>query len=242
MQIVDEMVASAGPGGQHAGTLLLVWGDHGQTDAGDHGGGSAPEVDSALVAIDLAALHALRRGGSGSGSGSGDDIGSGIDNSGSGDGRNTDVPEEPEAAATAAAAADKQCSSSAVDSAGLPLQQCWAGQQSRGEAWPVLPQVDFAPSLAALLGVPIPFGSIGRISRPLWHLRGCNGQASAADCRRRYAAALQANAWQVQRYLDAYAASDGGDLPKVELQRSRALYEAAASDASNEASDELVAR
>lgn len=44
VQIVDEVVALAGPGGPHADTLLLVWGDHGQTDSGDHGGGSPPEV------------------------------------------------------------------------------------------------------------------------------------------------------------------------------------------------------
>ena len=37
-------MALAGPGGPHADTLLLVWGDHGQTDSGDHGGGSPPEV------------------------------------------------------------------------------------------------------------------------------------------------------------------------------------------------------
>lgn len=32
-----------------------------------------------------------------------------------------------------------------------------------------MPQVDFAPSMAALMGVPTPFGNIGRISRPLWN-------------------------------------------------------------------------
>jgi hypothetical protein len=47
VQIVDELVALAGPGGPHADTLLLVCGDHGQTDSGDHGGGSAPEVKPA---------------------------------------------------------------------------------------------------------------------------------------------------------------------------------------------------
>jgi len=43
-QIVKTMGAGAAPGEPHADTLLLVWGDHGQTDAGDHGGGSPPEV------------------------------------------------------------------------------------------------------------------------------------------------------------------------------------------------------
>ena len=49
-------------------------------------------------------------------------------------------------------------------------------------------QVDFAATMAALLGVPIPYGSIGRISPQLWSLAG-----DAAG----YSAALQSNAWQV---------------------------------------------
>ena len=40
------MAAAAGPGGAHEDTLLLVWGDHGQTDQGDHGGGTPAEVCS----------------------------------------------------------------------------------------------------------------------------------------------------------------------------------------------------
>jgi hypothetical protein len=62
----------------------------------------------------------------------------------------------------------------------------------------LLLQVDFAPTLAALLGVPTPYASIGRVSRGLWHLRGCGGDSDAQTCRQRYAAALQANAWQVR--------------------------------------------
>ena len=50
-------------------------------------------------------------------------------------------------------------------------------------------QVDFAPTLAALLGVPIPFGNIGRISRELWELRG-----NVAG----YRAAMAANAHQAR--------------------------------------------
>jgi hypothetical protein len=59
-------------------------------------------------------------------------------------------------------------------------------------------QVDFAPTLAALLGVPTPYASIGRVSRGLWHLRGCSSNGDARTCRQRYAATLQANAWQVR--------------------------------------------
>ena len=66
-------------------------------------------------------------------------------------------------------------------------------------------QVDFAPTLAALLGMPTPYASIGRVSRGLWHLRGCSGGVDALSCRQQYAATLQANAWQV---LTLNAAAD----------------------------------
>lgn len=56
------MVALAGPGGVHESTLLLVFGDHGQTMGGDHGGGSPEEVESALLAVHVGALHAARAG------------------------------------------------------------------------------------------------------------------------------------------------------------------------------------
>lgn len=62
----------------------------------------------------------------------------------------------------------------------------------------MLLQVDFAPTLAALLGVSTPYASIGRVSRGLWHLRGCSADSDAQSCRQRYAATLQANAWQVR--------------------------------------------
>ena len=59
---MDALVALAGPGGVHERTLLLVFGDHGQTMGGDHGGGSPEEVDSALLAVQVGALHAARAG------------------------------------------------------------------------------------------------------------------------------------------------------------------------------------
>lgn len=46
--------------------------------------------------------------------------------------------------------------------------------------------------MALLLGVSIPFGSIGRLSRELWLLSG-HPHASTE-----YRAALAGNAWQVQ--------------------------------------------
>lgn len=59
-QVVDALLALGQPGGLHERTLLLIFGDHGQTMGGDHGGGSSEEVDSALIAVDIGALHTLR--------------------------------------------------------------------------------------------------------------------------------------------------------------------------------------
>lgn len=51
---------SAGPGGAHEHTLLMVFGDHGQTLTGDHGGGAPEEVESALFALHMGAYHHIR--------------------------------------------------------------------------------------------------------------------------------------------------------------------------------------
>ncbi|RAL47464.1 hypothetical protein DM860_011202 [Cuscuta australis] len=49
--IVDVLESQSGPGGLHENTLLLVMGDHGQTLNGDHGGGTAEEVETSLFAM-----------------------------------------------------------------------------------------------------------------------------------------------------------------------------------------------
>ncbi|PSR97833.1 GPI ethanolamine phosphate transferase [Actinidia chinensis var. chinensis] len=51
--IVDGLESQSGPGGLHENTLLLVMGDHGQTINGDHGGGNAEEVETAIFAMGL---------------------------------------------------------------------------------------------------------------------------------------------------------------------------------------------
>ncbi|WCJ41278.1 GPI ethanolamine phosphate transferase 2 [Euphorbia peplus] len=50
-KVIQELENQSGPGGKHENTLLLVMGDHGQTLNGDHGGGSAEEVDTSLFAM-----------------------------------------------------------------------------------------------------------------------------------------------------------------------------------------------
>ncbi|XP_065866941.1 uncharacterized protein [Euphorbia lathyris] len=50
-EVIKELENQSGPGGKHENTLLLVMGDHGQTLNGDHGGGSAEEVETSLFAM-----------------------------------------------------------------------------------------------------------------------------------------------------------------------------------------------
>ena len=62
-------------------------------------------------------------------------------------------------------------------------------------------QVDLASSLAVLMGVPIPFGNIGRVSRQLLDL------ADLSDPEQAYKQALLLNAQQVQSQLTSFLAN-----------------------------------
>lgn len=50
-EVVEILRNQSGRGGLHENTLLLVMGDHGQTLNGDHGGGTAEEVETSLFAM-----------------------------------------------------------------------------------------------------------------------------------------------------------------------------------------------
>ncbi|XP_050208690.1 uncharacterized protein LOC126659389 isoform X2 [Mercurialis annua] len=50
-KLIEELESQSGPGGLHENTLLVVMGDHGQTLNGDHGGGSAEEVETSIFAM-----------------------------------------------------------------------------------------------------------------------------------------------------------------------------------------------
>ena len=96
------------------------------------------------------------------------------------------------------------------------------GRPSRGQvdetatAAAPMPQLDFAATLSLLLGLPVPFASMGRLDRRLWELGG-GGEG--------FDAALAANAAQVLRALRAYEAA--GALPSQEVRRVAAAAEAA---------------
>lgn len=49
--VISVLESQSGPGGLHENTFLLVLGDHGQTLNGDHGGGSAEEVETSIFAM-----------------------------------------------------------------------------------------------------------------------------------------------------------------------------------------------
>ncbi|KAL8487202.1 hypothetical protein ACS0TY_023757 [Phlomoides rotata] len=52
-KVVGVLESQSGPGGLHENTMLLVMGDHGQTLNGDHGGGTAEEVETAMFALNM---------------------------------------------------------------------------------------------------------------------------------------------------------------------------------------------
>lgn len=231
-EVVDALVHMGGPGQPHSNTLLLVCGDHGQTLTGDHGGASAEETDSPLLALHVGRYAEKRSEAApvqGHGCFSAEDEG----------------PSAKDRCFSEAAQGD--CS---IEQGSLLRQTPMAGQ--------LMPQIDLAPTLMLLMGRPVPFGSVGKVHRPLWDLAtGCtrqrhtanNAAARSADrsgesdhdiegdvdiegdidiegdnresdsesarCRVALVEALRANAAQVARYLRAYAAA--AHLPAAPL-------------------------
>ncbi|XP_068108599.1 GPI ethanolamine phosphate transferase 3 isoform X2 [Hyperolius riggenbachi] len=125
-------------------TLLVVAGDHGMTDTGDHGGDSEKEVTAALFLYSKAPLFPPH------------------------------LQEEPAA----------------------------------------VPQVNLVPSLALLLGVPIPYSNLGAIISDLFWWSEDGDDVSALLTKTK---AYQLNAQQVGRFLSSYSQA-AGDLPADKLR------------------------
>ncbi|XP_078435791.1 alkaline-phosphatase-like family protein isoform X2 [Wolffia australiana] len=150
----------SGPGGLHDNTVLLVMGDHGQTINGDHGGGTAEEVETSLFAMSL---------------------------------RNTPfVSSIPD---------DISCKQD-LDG----KKKCVSSMQ----------QLDFAVTVAALLGIPFPFGSIGRVNHELYALSAGTWDRKDPDVdvvsyseawMKNFVDTLCVNSWQVKRYIDLYSST-----------------------------------
>ncbi|XP_030006067.1 GPI ethanolamine phosphate transferase 3 [Sphaeramia orbicularis] len=125
-------------------TLLVVMGDHGMTDTGDHGGESQKETDAAIFIYSPSPM--------------------------------------------------------------------FPGPPSQGEP-DVVPQTDLVPTLALLLGTPIPYSSVGQVLLPLFPPHG-QKQAAAGSLSQQEA--LWINAKQVNRFLETYS-SMAKDIPPESL-------------------------
>lgn len=116
-KVVATLESQSGPGGLHENTLLLVMGDHGQTLNGDHGGGTAEEVETSIFALTLK------------------------------------KPRDPSIAAAESSS-------------------CQLDVHGRRVCIDSIQQLDFAATVSSLLGLPFPFGSIGRVNSELFSLAG----------------------------------------------------------------------
>uniref|UniRef100_A0A0E0B8C5 Uncharacterized protein n=2 Tax=Oryza glumipatula TaxID=40148 RepID=A0A0E0B8C5_9ORYZ len=179
--VIDTLKSLSTLGGPHENTLLLVMGDHGQTLNGDHGGGTAEEVETSLFAWS---------------------------------------PKTPPNAVLSV----------------LGKNLCNADLHGKEVCVSTMQQLDFAVTIAALLGIPFPFGSIGRVNPELYALSAGtwdNQQIGANDCTqqndleawmRRYAEALCINCWQVKRYIDRYSATSVIGFRAEDLNHVADLY------------------
>ncbi|XP_042552894.1 GPI ethanolamine phosphate transferase 3 isoform X5 [Dipodomys spectabilis] len=84
----------------------------------------------------------------------------------------------------------------------------------------VIPQISLVPTLALLLGIPIPFGNIGEVMTELFS-GGKDSQPYASALAQ--ASALYLNAQQVSRFLSAYSAA-AQDLQVKELNELQNLF------------------
>ncbi|XP_062190830.1 GPI ethanolamine phosphate transferase 3 isoform X2 [Phragmites australis] len=184
-QILEGVIATLRSlsklGGPHENTLLLVMGDHGQTLNGDHGGGTAEEVETSLFAWS---------------------------------------PKTPPDAVLSV----------------LGESSCRVDLNGKEVCVGTMEQLDFAATISALLGIPFPFGSIGRVNPDLYALSAgtwdsqrmgtdaCISQNDVETWMRRYAEVLCVNCWQVKRYIEQYSATSVIGFPSEDLQHIADLY------------------
>ncbi|XP_062064006.1 GPI ethanolamine phosphate transferase 3 isoform X9 [Lepus europaeus] len=90
----------------------------------------------------------------------------------------------------------------------------------------VIPQISLVPTLALLLGLPIPFGNIGEVIAELFS-GGKDSQPHSSALAQ--ASALHINAQQVSRFLHTYSAATQ-DFQVVELRRLQNLFSKASAD------------
>ncbi|CAL4950728.1 unnamed protein product [Urochloa decumbens] len=177
--VIDTLRSLSKPGGIHENTLLLVMGDHGQTLNGDHGGGTAEEVETSLFAWS---------------------------------------PKTPPDAVLSV----------------LDGSSCNVDLHGKEVCISTMQQLDFAATISALLGIPFPFGSIGRVNPELYALSTgtwVNHRMGTDACTNdleawmmRYSEVLCVNCWQVKRYIDQYSSTSVIGFPSEDLQHITNLY------------------
>ncbi|XP_043933309.1 GPI ethanolamine phosphate transferase 3 isoform X2 [Protopterus annectens] len=161
---MDEMIRSVLTRLQND-TLLVVLGDHGMTNSGDHGGDSEDEVNAALF------LYSP-----------------------------------------------------------LPLFGFEAKEDNKS-----IPQIDIVPTLALLLGIPIPYSNIGKVIADVF---SWNTKQDFVSPYLIQAQAHWLNARQVDRFLETYSLA-AKDLPKEELRHLKELFFSLSSEYSSLVKEKL---
>ncbi len=228
------MLQAASAGGPYQRSLLLVLGDHAQTLSGDHGGGSPEETDSLLLAFNIGRWRRIMDRADASEAVANEAEGGERTTGPSRGGEECRATAEAGSAsadsseATAAERlrdlvkgtwrsrhpadrAGEELSTAAPDSSS-PGGICESSAPGRGGGYQgVMPQVDFAASLAASMGLPIPFGNIGHVDPTWWEMAvekvgGGDGGATAEPLEppgplASYELALRINARQVPHFV-----------------------------------------
>jgi len=76
---------------------------------------------------------------------------------------------------------------------------------------PDVTQIDFVPTLAGLMGVPVPFVNLGKVSEVVWSALAAGRDGGHAEAS--LVGMLRENARQVHLYLTTYASRPGARLP-----------------------------
>ncbi|XP_031488266.1 uncharacterized protein LOC116256161 isoform X1 [Nymphaea colorata] len=184
-KVVDILKNHSGPGELHENTFLIVLGDHGQTENGDHGGGTSEEVETSLFAMSA---------------------------------------KKPPGTIPAA----------------LDNSRCGFDTEGKEVCISSIQQLDFAVTIAAMVGIPFPYGSIGQINPELyalspgtWYAHTTSPSSKCSNVitwMQRYLYALCINSWQVKRYIDQYSASSILRFPSEDLIRLAESYSEAQSN------------
>ena len=104
------------------------------------------------------------------------------------------------------------------------MDSCSCGED-RNQCVPDVAQIDMVPTLAGLLGIPIPFVNLGKVSAEVWSLADDNPDGS-------FVRMLGENARQVHRYLGTYAEQPGARLPSGAMEALEARFAALSSASS----------